>query len=78
MRWLKAVSVEQRMDNTSIGDTVNIAARLCSYAEPGIILASKYIVSKAKKGKFVGKELEPISVKGKDQPIEIFSITGFK
>lgn len=72
------IGSSERMDNTSIGDTVNIAARLCSYAEPGIILASKYIVSKAKKGKFVGKELEPISVKGKDQPIEIFSITGFK
>ncbi len=37
-----------RMDNTSIGDTVNLAARLCSYADPGMILASREIMMKVK------------------------------
>lgn len=67
-----------RMDNTSIGDAVNLSARLCSQAEPGAILASKEIVSNATKGKFLGKKLEPIRVKGKEKPIEIFGITGMK
>jgi len=65
-----------RMDNTSIGDTVNLAARLCSQAEGGTILVSKELISKASKKKFTGKRLEPIRVKGKSQPIEVFQITG--
>ncbi len=65
-----------RMDHTSIGDTVNLAARLCSQAEAGTVLASKEIVSKATKKKFTGKKLEPIRVKGKSQPIPVFQITG--
>lgn len=67
-----------RMDNTSIGDTVNLAARLCSQADPGMILASKEIVSKAAKKKFVGKKLDPIRVKGKSMPVEIFQILDMK
>jgi adenylate cyclase len=67
-----------RMDNTCIGDTVNLAARLCSQAESGGILASKKIVSKSSKGKFIVKKLEPIKVKGKADPVEIYSISGMK
>lgn len=67
-----------RMDNTSIGDTVNLAARLCSQAEPGTIIASRNIIANVTKGKFKGKKLEPIRVKGKANPIEIYEITGMK
>jgi len=67
-----------RMDNTSIGDAVNLSARLCSQASPGMVLVSKEIMTRAPKGKFKGKKLEPITVKGKQKPIEIFSITGMK
>lgn len=65
-----------RMDNTCIGDTVNLAARLCSQAESGAILASKDIVLKLTKGKFQIKKLDPIKVKGKENLIEIYAITG--
>jgi class 3 adenylate cyclase len=67
-----------RMDNTCIGDAVNLAARLCSRAESGAILASKAIVSKMTSKKFLGKKLDPIKVKGKEQPVEVYSITGVK
>jgi class 3 adenylate cyclase len=67
-----------RMDNTSIGDAVNLAARLCSQAEAGRIIASKIIVSSATKKRFVGKKLDPIRVKGKEKPIPIYQITGKK
>lgn len=67
-----------RMDHTSIGDAVNLSARLCSQAESGVIIASKEIVMNATKKKFLGKKLEPVRVKGKSQPIDVFQITGIK
>ncbi len=67
-----------RMDNTSIGDAVNLAARLCSAAEPGTILATKSSVATTAKGKFTVKKLDPIRVKGKEKPIDICQITGIK
>lgn len=72
------IGSSDRMDNTSIGDTVNLAARLCSQADPGMILATKTIVSKSTKGKFTGKKLDPVKVKGKEKPIDVYSITGIK
>ncbi|MCP4137675.1 MAG: HAMP domain-containing protein [bacterium] len=72
------MGARDRMDNTSIGDAVNLAARLCSQAEKGAILASKIIMSEATKGKFKGKKLDSIRVKGKARPIPIFSVTGKK
>ncbi|MBN1531298.1 MAG: HAMP domain-containing protein [Spirochaetes bacterium] len=67
-----------RMDNTSIGDAVNLSARLCSQADAGTIIVSKNVLSTATKGKFVGKKLEPVRVKGKAKPIDIYQITGMK
>ena len=67
-----------RMDHTSIGDVVNLSARLCSHAEAGTILVTKTLIAGATKGKFVGKKLEPIRVKGKEKPIDVFQITGMK
>jgi class 3 adenylate cyclase len=65
-----------RMDNTCIGDVVNLAARLCSHAESGEIIASKDIVAKLTKNTFQFKKLDPINVKGKEDMIEIYSISG--
>ncbi len=67
-----------RMDNTSIGDAVNLAARLCAHAEPGAIIVSKNTLASAGKVRFMGKKLEPITVKGKVKPVEIYQVTGIK
>ena len=67
-----------RMDNTSIGDAVNLSSRLCSQADPGTIIVSKEILAKATKGKFMGKKMDPVKVKGKVKPIQIYTITGIK
>ncbi len=65
-----------RMDHTSIGDAVNLSARLCTQADAGTIIASKSIMEEATKKRFIGKKLDPIRVKGKEKPIPIFQITG--
>ncbi len=61
------------MDYTVIGDTVNLAARLCSSAKPGEVLVSKLVFKETDK-LFKYKKLEPIFVKGKQKAIELFSV----
>jgi class 3 adenylate cyclase/HAMP domain-containing protein len=65
-----------RMDNTCIGDTVNLASRLCSQAKSGAILASSDMILKSTRNKFRSEKLDPIKVKGKENLIEIFAVTG--
>jgi len=64
---------EEQMNYTVIGDTINLAARLCSTARAGQVVISKAIAD------VIGKEaklrkLEPVMVKGKDKPIEIYEV----
>ena len=61
------------MDYTVIGDTVNLGARLCSYAKPDEIIVSKTVWNKTKE-RFNYEKLEPIKVKGKKSKILIYTI----
>jgi adenylate cyclase len=63
------------MDYTVIGDSVNIAARLCSSAKAGQILISETTYAEVKKLVKV-EELEPITVKGKSKPLHIYNVVG--
>jgi len=63
----------RRMDYTAIGDVVNVASRLCAAAAPDQILVS------AETREEIGEELpmrklDPIKVKGKSEPIQIFEV----
>ena len=49
------------------GDTVNVAARLEQYAEPGQVLVSER-TARAARG-FRYRELGPLELKGKEQPV---------
>jgi len=64
---------ESQMDYTVIGDNINIAARLCGIAKPGQVLVSKIITDEIG-DKARWKVLPPVSVKGKDKPLEIAEI----
>ena len=64
---------KHRMDYTVIGDVVNIAARLCSIAKAGQIIASLGAL-KALNGKYPTNRLQPIIVKGRSSPIDICEI----
>lgn len=70
-----SVGSNKRMDFTSIGDTVNIAARLESANKA---YGSKAIITEAVfeklQGSFICRELDLLTVKGKKEPLRIYEI----
>ncbi len=72
-----SIGSDLRMDYTALGDTVNVASRLQSVAEPGTILASRSVYEQTKP-LFEYRELGSIRVKGRVEPVEIFELTAVK
>ena len=67
------IGSDERMQYTAIGDTVNIAARLVSRAEPGQILISETMHTAAGGGDLF-HDLGPINVKGRDAQVRVYSV----
>lgn len=67
------VGTEIRATYTIMGDTVNLAARLMATASPGEIYASPAALDKALT-LFETTPLEPFYVKGKEQPVQAYSV----
>jgi len=63
----------RRMDYTVIGDTVNVASRLCSVAQAGEILISDSTF-KLTAGKFPTRSLDPVRVKGRENNVEVYQV----
>lgn len=76
MPWW-ATSARELFNYTAVGDTVNLAQRLETAAQPGQILidhATYTVVA----DRVQAVPLEPIQVKGKSQPVAIYDLKGLK
>jgi adenylate cyclase len=62
-----------RMDRTVIGDAVNLGARLCSIAGKNTIVISEYSYAYVR-DKVAVTEHDPIAVKGKAEPVKIYTV----
>ncbi len=70
------VGTAELFNYTAIGDTVNLAQRLESIAEPGQILLSEAAYL-AVKEHIIVEEMEPVEVKGKAEPVKAYVLKGY-
>ena len=63
----------RRMDRTVIGDSVNLGSRLCSVAGRNTIVLSQSSYEEIK-DRAVMVEHNPIKVKGKEEPVKIYTL----
>ena len=65
----------EHLDYSVVGETVNLAARLCGYAEPMSIVVSKNVFSQTREQQlFHFSEAQKISVKGFEQAIQVYEL----
>ena len=66
-----SIGSDLRMEYTALGDTVNVASRLQSAAEPGTVLVSRSVFDQTEP-LFEFRKLGSIQVKNRLEPVEIF------
>ncbi len=68
---------EMQLQYTVLGDTVNVASRLETAAEPNTVLVSEMVHQRIS-DRFVAEEVPPLTLKGVSQPVRAFRIVGYE
>jgi len=68
-----SVGNDLKMDYTAVGDTVNLASRMQTIAEPGAVLLSEHTYRMARDF-FKFQSLGRVPVKGKEEPVEAYKL----
>jgi adenylate cyclase len=68
------IGSENLIQYTNIGDTMNVASRICTAAQAGEIFISETTKAKIDSLNLPMETLEPIKVKGKDEPLQLYRI----
>lgn len=71
------IGCETRMDYTAIGDTVNTASRLEGKALGGQVVISEMLYRSLRE-RIVAEPLGAMELKGKAEPLQVYSVQGFK
>jgi adenylate cyclase len=74
---LGLVGTQAHVNYTAIGDVINTAKRIQEHAKPGHILISAQVYRQLA-DYVIARPVEPLSVKGKRQPVEVYELKGFK
>jgi class 3 adenylate cyclase len=70
-----AIGNDLKMDYTAIGQTVHLASRMEQMATPGSVLLAPDVL-RLTEGYVQVKSLGPASVKGMNDPVEVYELTG--
>jgi adenylate cyclase len=68
------IGSENLIQYTNIGDTMNVASRICSAAKSGEILISESTLAQVERLHLPLQKLDLVRVKGKEEPLQLYRI----